>query len=200
MMKPPPYDEMSERALPWHTSFAGQPMQHNFWLYAIIDRVMKANPQIRSIVEIGTGGGAVASVFGLWGVKLGIPVLTIDRVMRHTPKILAALGVEYLQADEFGIEAHRRILEVVGDQPTWLFCDGGSKRSEFREIGPLMPADSIVSAHDLGVEFRHEVDAADLCPHIFHPVHEEWWMELNVQLALYQRSHEPHTFWKTRDA
>ena len=50
-----------------------------------------------------------------------------------------------------------------------------------------MPVGSIVSAHDLGVEFRHEVDAADLCPSIFEPVHREWWNELNVQLAIYKR-------------
>lgn len=182
-----PYSEMSERGIPWHTTFIGQPMQHNFWIYCIIDRVMKANPQIRSIVEIGTGAGAVTSVFGLWGVKRGIPVLSIDRVMRHEPRLLQALGVEYLQAEEFAPETLERIRQVAGDAPTWLFCDGGSKRREFREIGPLMPAGSIVSAHDLGVEFRHEVDAASLCPAVFTPVHEEWWNELNVQLAIYQR-------------
>jgi len=182
-----PYTEKSERGIPWHTSFIGQPMQHNYWMYAIIDRVMKVNPQIRSIVEIGTGGGAVASVFGLWGVKLGIPVATIDREMRHTPAILGHLGVKYWQVEEFAPETITRIERFVGSEPTWLFCDGGCKRREFREIGPLMPAGSIVSAHDLGVEFRHEVDAADLCPSIFEPVHREWWNELNVQLAIYQR-------------
>lgn len=182
-----PYTEKSERGIPWHTTFIGQPMQHNFWMYNIIDKVMLANPQIKSIVEIGTGGGAVSTVFGLWGIRRGIPVLTIDQTMRHHRGILDRLGVEYLQADEFGPEVEKRILEVVGDQPTWVFCDGGSKRREFQKFAPLIPKGSIISAHDLGVEFREEVDAAALIPHCVEPYERDWWTDLNVQLALFKR-------------
>ena len=48
-----PYEEKSEHGLPWHTTFIGQLMQHNYWLYNIVDQVMLNNPQIKSIVEIG---------------------------------------------------------------------------------------------------------------------------------------------------
>lgn len=180
-----PYNEMSSRAIPWHTTFIGQVMQHNYWMYAIVDRVMLANPQIESIVEIGTGSGALSMVFGLWGVKRGIRVLTIDHEVRHDPQLLRWVDVEFLQADEMSEAAQESIASVVGGRPTWLFCDGGCKRDEFRFYGPVMPVGSIVSAHDLGMEFRHEIDAFDVPG--MEKYEESWWTEANVQLALYKR-------------
>lgn len=183
-----PYTEKSELGIPWHTTFIGQPMQHNFWLYAIVDRVMMQNPQISSIIEIGTGAGALSSVFGLWGIKRGIPVLTIDSVMRHDPKILSKLDVQYLQEDEFSDVVQERIMETISGKPTWLFCDGGSKRKEFQKFAPLIPRNSIISAHDLGVEFLYQRDAAPLVPDIVVPYRQEWWQDLNIQLALFKRA------------
>lgn len=185
---PRPYTEMSELSVPWHKSFIGQYMQHSYWTYAIIDRVMMERPSLNSIIEIGTGAGALSAVFGLWGIRKGIPVVTIDRVMRHFPGLLERLGVDYWQSEEQSMETIEAIVKKTAGKPCWLFCDGGNKRREFREIGSLMPTGSIVSAHDLGVEFLHERDAADLCEQgVFAPYHPEWWMEGNVQLALYQR-------------
>jgi len=185
---PRPYEERSELALPWHTTLLGSYMQHNFWLYSVIDRVMLANPQIASIVEIGTGAGCVTTIFGLWGIHRGIPVTTLDLVNRHNPKILGRLGVEFLQMDETSEEAERAILDRVGGKPTWLYCDGGCKSREFKKFAPLMPSGSIISAHDLGMEFRHEVDALKLCQQgVVEPYKPEWWMEMNIQLAIYKK-------------
>ncbi len=163
-------------------------MQHNYWLYAIIDRVMAANPQIKSIVELGTGAGAVSTVFGLWGLKKEMPVLTFDNVVRHDTKMLAALKVRFCQLDIFGEEAATEIQSCIGDSPTWLFCDGGFKGKELQTFSPNLPQGSIVSAHDLGTEFRHEYHAKVLCQDkVIEPYHPEWWMENNVQLALYKK-------------
>jgi len=182
-----PYTEMSEKGIPWHTSFIGQGMQHNYWLYCVVDRVMKENPQIQSIVEIGTGAGALTTVFGLWGINKSIPVLTIDKVMRHNSKLLNRLGVHYLQEDEFSPIVETEILKTVDGKPTWLFCDGGFKAKEFAKFAPLMPKDSIISAHDLGVEFKEDLHAAPFIPDVVIPYRKEWWMELNVQLALFKK-------------
>jgi hypothetical protein len=181
-----PYSEHSDRAMPWHTTFIGQTMQHNFWLHAIVDRIMVANKQIESIVEIGTGAGALTTVFGLWGIKRKIPVLSIDRTNRHDDKMFRALGISYLQHDEMSEMAHDAIEVTINAKPTLLFCDGGCKRDEFRHYAPQMPPDSIICAHDLGMEFRHEIDAYDV-PGV-EKYHPEWWTELNVQLAIYKRS------------
>lgn len=183
-----PYEEKSEHGLPWHTTFIGQSMQHNYWLYATVDKVMLENPQIQSIVEIGTGNGALTTVFGLWGLKKNIPILSIDHVKRHDENILNKLNVEFIHGDEFSEETKNKILSVIGDKPTWLYCDGGSKRNEFRNFAPLLPKDSIVSAHDLGMEFSYEIDAQDLVPHIVTPYRKEYWTDLNIQLAIFKRT------------
>lgn len=182
-----PYDEMSDRAIPWHTTFIGQWMQHNYWLYAIVDRIMIANAHIGSIVEIGTGAGALTTVLGLWGIKRGIPVLTIDQEMRHDRKLLDHLRVQYLQADEWSDQAVSAIRKTIGKMPTLLMCDGGCKSKELQTYANFAPPGSIVTAHDLGTEFSHDVDAESLCPFVLDKYHEEWWMEANVQLAIYRR-------------
>lgn len=188
IQNPRPYDERSSEALPWHTTLLGGYMQHNFWLYAVVDRVMLANPQIQSIIEIGTGSGCLTTIFGLWGFHRKIPVATLDIVNRHNSEVLKHLGVEFLQIDETSKEAQDAILERIAGKPTWLFCDGGCKSREFKQFAPLIPKDSIISAHDLGMEFRHAVDAEPLCAQkIVEPYHPEWWMEMNIQLALYKK-------------
>lgn len=187
---PPPrdYTEMSCSSVPWHTSFIGQGMQHNFWLYAIVDRVMREARDLRSIVELGTGAGALSVVFGLWGVERGIPVHTVDKVNRHNGRLLAHLGVCFHEREIFTPEIGGLIDDCAAHGPLWLFCDGGNKKLELQTYAPKLPSGSIISAHDLGVEFRHDRDAAPLCEAgILEPFHPEWWMEGNIQLALYRR-------------
>ncbi len=181
------YDEKSEHGLPWHTNFIGQRMQHNYWLYNIVDKIILDNPQISSIIEIGTGYGALTTVFGLWGIKNDISVLTIDKQNIHNEKIFSKLNIEYLQDDEFGPTVEKRILEVINNKPTWIYCDGGNKVKEFQKFASLIPPTSIISAHDLGVEFREEIDAAPLIPNTVIPYKKEYWMDLNVQLAIFKR-------------
>jgi hypothetical protein len=42
----------SEKTLTWRNTFIGQYMQHNYWLYHILDDIIENNSQIKSIVEI----------------------------------------------------------------------------------------------------------------------------------------------------
>lgn len=157
-------------------------------MYEIIDRVMTSNPQIRSIIELGTGAGAVSLVFGLWGLQRGIPVATVDNVMRHNSKLLSALSVQFLESDIFSPETVSKIQNTIASSPSWVFCDGGWKGKELTTFAPMLPAGSIISAHDLGTEFKHEYYAQPLCDlGIIEPYKPEWWMENNVQLALYKK-------------
>lgn len=189
ILPPRPYTENSEHSLPWHTHFIGQHMQHNYWLYAIVDRVMAANPQLRSIVELGTGAGALTTVFGLWGIKRDLPVLTIDNVVRHDTKMLSALKVRFCQLDIFSDEAACEMESCIGGAPTWLFCDGGWKGKELLTYAQTLPKGSIISAHDLGTEFKHDYHAGKLCDEGVIEVYQtDWWMENNIQLALYKKT------------
>ena len=161
--QPRPYTEMSGQALPWHTTLLGQYMQHNYWVYNIIDKVMLMNPQIKSIIEIGTGSGCVTTIFGLWGVKRNIPVVSIDNVNRHDTAIFKRLGIDFWNVNENAPETKQRIIERIGGKPTWVYCDGCCKSIELKTYATLIPTGSIISAHDLGVEFNHELDAKYLC-------------------------------------
>ena len=181
------YEEKSEKGIPWHTSFIGQLMQHNYWLYKIVDDVIKER-EIHSIVEIGTGRGALTSVFGLWGLKKNIPVLSIDRDSSfYDKKLLSKLNVRLFVGDEFSEETKQEILKTVNDKPTWIYCDGGNKMKEFLTFAPLIPSGSIISAHDLGVEFNSDLALSSIGPGIVEPYKKELWMDLNVQLALFER-------------
>ena len=183
-----PYEEKSERGIPWHTTFIGQLMQHNYWLYSVVDKVMVENPDIKSIVEIGTGCGALTTIFGLWGINRNIPVLSIDHQEHlHNKTILNKLGVNLLCADEFADSTREHILNTINNQKTWLYCDGGYKMKEFSSFAEALPKGSIISAHDLGVEFNAEVAMSSVPPGTVEPYKKELWMDLNIQLALFRR-------------
>jgi precorrin-6B methylase 2 len=182
-----PYEEKSENGLPWHTTFIGQFMQHNYWLYSVVDKIMLANPQIQSIVEIGTGNGALTIVLGLWGIKRHIPVWTIDRQKLYDHNLLSQLNVKILQADELEESTKDHILSVVNNKPTWIFCDGGWKMKEFATYAPLIPSDSIITAHDLGTEFSADLALEQLGPNIVEPYMKEYWNDLNIQLGIFKK-------------
>lgn len=182
-----PYEEKSEHGLPWHTTFIGQFMQHNYWLYRIVDQVMIENPQIKSIVEIGTGCGALTTVFGLWGLKKNIPVLSIDNKKLYDEKILTHLNVKLLQQDEFLDSTKDTVLSIINNEPTWIYCDGGFKTKEFLTYAPLITKNSIISAHDLGTEFSDKIALEQLGENIVEPYKQDCWTELNIQLAIFKK-------------
>lgn len=182
-----PYTEKSSKGIPWHTTFMGQLMQHNYWLYSVVDKVMVQNPQINSIIEIGTGHGALTTIFGLWGLKRNIPVLSIDNQSLCDQNLLKKLNVNLLQQDEFSPLTQEYILSIVDNKPTWIYCDGGFKTKEFLTYAPLIPSNSIISAHDLGVEFSDTHALNQLGPNIVEPYLKECWTDLNIQLAIFRR-------------
>lgn len=163
-------------------------MQHNYWLYAVLDKIINENKDIQSIVEIGTGCGALTSFFGLWGINLDIPVLSIDiQPDFYNQKILNFLGVNLLVADEFEQTTIDKILETINHKKALLYCDGGNKTKEFLIFSQLLPLNSIVAVHDLGVEFNPELAVKELNIDILEPYKLEYWNELNIQLAIFKR-------------
>lgn len=43
-------------------TFVGQYIRHNYYEYYMLDDIIENNPQIKSIIEIGTGNGALTMV------------------------------------------------------------------------------------------------------------------------------------------
>jgi len=181
-----PWDVTNDHALQWHTTFIGRRMQHNYWLYFIIDDILQNN-DVKSIVEIGTGSGALTTVLGLWGLYKNIKVLSLDLMDYLTgyKNVLNQLNVELLVTDEFSDITKNKILEFVDNKSTYLYCDGGNKRQEFNTFVPSLPQDSIISIHDWTNECKLEhilETAGKYC----EPYKEERWLEMNVQLATFR--------------
>jgi len=165
-------------------------MSHNFYLYVVIEEVILRHTP-RAIIELGTGKGALTTVLGLWGVRLGIPVLSIDfRKLHNQDKIFEALGVQYLQADFFQEETIGLLdIWIEIKSPLLLIIDGGDKEKEFNFFVPRLKEGSIVGVHDLD----HEVDPdviEEIAARHAHPFNKNQWRKNYVQFATYIIDHE----------
>jgi hypothetical protein len=170
-----PYD------VAWHLPFVGLLAQHSVFLRPIIDVVM-LNNDIKAIYEIGTADGALAVYLGLWGLFKDIPVTTFD--IEELPDIVKAfllkLRVMPYQMDVFTDEVKEMI--TVRDEPCYLICDGGDKPKEIQVYSELLPAGSVISAHDWGQEIGEEdVKGLPLKPWI-----EDSWLWNNAQFATWR--------------
>lgn len=147
--------------------FVGQEMQHNFFTHHVISRVLTANPQVRSIIELGTGHGGLTLYLKLWAARLGVDVHTFDvhqYVMEDgAMPAFVRLGIHCHVMDIFTDEAMQLIKSVIADEPTYIVCDNGDKPREFATYAPVIPSGSVISAHDWGEagEIRPE-DVSDV--------------------------------------
>jgi len=138
--------------------FAGQKAAHGFELYHHLSLLINANPQIRSIVELGSSKGAMSIYLGLWGARMGIPVHTFDLepkplmvndgILGTAEPIFKKLGIQGHWVDFTTPEGHRQVVESVGTLPTLLYVDGGNKTNEFNTFVPLTAKDSVICVHD----------------------------------------------------
>ena len=174
----------------WGKTFIGQKMQHNFHLYYLIDLVMKKNKQIKRIFEIGTGTGALSTVLGLWGVKDGIPVTTVDLYPRHNLFIFDALGIDFHKIDEYSEKMRHIFEESIGNNPCFLICDGDNKPWEFRTFVPLVPEKSVIAVHDWEQEIDYddpEFGIRKTVDQYCEPILSDAWLALNAQFAIFKK-------------
>ena len=178
----------SENAWIWHRTFMGQYMQHNYWLYYVLDDIIENNPQIKSIIEIGTGHGALTIILGLYGIKKGIPVFTIDinpKLSQPVWQIFSVLHIQQNSGDVFSNEIVSKIDSIINKQPAYIICDGGNKPKEFDFWSPRIPVGSIISAHDWGVEISmNNIKGIDNYITAYKP---EKWNEMNIQFATFKK-------------
>ena len=145
---------MKER---WHKTFLGVRQQHTYWLYKVIDDVLMENPGIKRFVEIGTGNGALSAVLGFHAATRKGELLTIDKQERgelHKLKpLFDELPIATIKGDCF--HHTKTIKGFMGNTPCFFFCDGGDKAREFNHFAPLIPAGSVIAAHDFPTKFDY---------------------------------------------
>lgn len=182
-------DINGEKSWRWHLTFIGQYMQHNYYEYYVLDDIIENNPQIKSIVEIGTGHGALTTVLGLHGIKKGIPVFTVDinpNLSKPVHDIFRSLGIQSHSGNVFDNIIIDKINSVIKGQPVYIICDGGDKPREFNFWAPKIPVGSIISAHDWGVEISMN-HIRDIVNKYLEPYKPERWTEMNIQFATFKK-------------
>lgn len=170
---------------PWHTTFVGQHMQHNYRLYFVLDEVFKTQPQIDQIIEVGTGQGALTTYLALWAMKLKLKYThSFDKKTLCNVGFLNDLGVALFLGDVFAPDCPLNSGSFYNE--TILFiCDGGDKQREFETFAPRLKSGSIICAHDLGAEFFDEKISPEVRLKI-EPIMQDRWMECNVRFAIYK--------------
>lgn len=172
----------------WYTTFLGQHMQHNYWQHYLLDDIILNNPQIKSIIELGTGTGVVTAVLGLHAARLGARVFSVDVDMDRSKQLWTVfdkLGIEYCSGDVFSDKIISRIESIIDGKPTYIICDNGDKIREFGVWAPKIPVGSVISAHDWGNEIRMN-DIEDIVKgHNLKSYKPERWNEMNVQFATF---------------
>lgn len=176
----------------WHLTHCGAYMQHNYFMHYLVDVIMKENPQINSIVELGTAYGAFTITLGEWGVLNSIPVMTIDiNSAKSDPikNILDVLGVVRFTADQFSGDTCNKISEFIGTKPTLFICDGAVKDWEVNTWTPMVSVGSIICGHDLHTEL-HLPQVKEVTDRYCIEFHPELWTKLNVQFAMWKKVRE----------
>ena len=180
--------ENTQESWMWGTTFLGQHMQHNYWLYYLLDDVIGSNPQIRSIVELGTGFGALTVVLGLHAVCRNIRVCSVDidaTKSQALHPLFDRLRIHHAEGDVFSEKMIAEIETFIASQCTYVVCDNGDKIREFKTWSPTITRGSVISVHDWDDEICME-DIRDMVEvHGLKPWKPERWGEMRVQFATF---------------
>lgn len=132
-------------------NFVGCEMQHEWSLHGTLNDIILPNSHVETIIEIGTGYGALTLVLGLFGLKISAKVFTIDinpEISNDALPLFEHLKITRLIANEHIDETHEIMRSWFGNKPTYLLCDGQNKDHELRLWSHQLPEKSIISVHD----------------------------------------------------
>ena len=125
-------------------------------------------PALKTLVELGSGRGAMSAYLLLQCVQRGITYYGFDHVATQigpTPvgKLLD-IDRHIVTGDLWSDQNSgvlRKIIAEPANHPLLLFCDNGNKPREFATFGPLLQAGDIIAVHDWANEFTEgDVPAA----------------------------------------
>jgi predicted O-methyltransferase YrrM len=168
----------------WFTEFVGVPMSCNYYLFHLMSRALREQPQVRGIMEFGTYTGSMAVYLGLEAAQRGIPCSTFEIqpvLAPSTERLLRVLGVQIHVGDIFDPAHKAQIRTMLSRFPVYLLVDNGDKPREFAEFVPMLQSGSVVAVHDYEMEFFDRdwaVHSDKVTPYM-----QEEWRAHNVQCA-----------------
>lgn len=133
----------------WYGTFLGIRQSHAYWMYKVIDDVLNENKQIKGIIEIGTGRGALSIFLGLECYERELkPLLTYDILpFKKEPKLFKLLGIRFINRSCYHEDSLREMNEYING-PILFFSDNGNKLRDFKHFIKLIPKDSVFVSHD----------------------------------------------------
>ena len=148
---------MKEEYGRWYKTFLGIRQRHTYWLYKVIDEILNENPQVRGIIETGTGAGALSIFLGLQCYERNLkPLLTYDTqpfaeksgpYIYKRPRLFDLLSIRFIVRDCFAEESIEEIKQYA-DGPIFFYCDNGNKLKEFELFAGIVKKESIIGSHD----------------------------------------------------
>lgn len=153
------------KLLPLHEvgcTFLGANCSQSWADFYLWENLLNAHPELRSIVELGTGEAGFSRYLHLQAESRGLEFATFDRVRMDGHD-----QPGFHQLDIFADPA-----KVAGflRSPAVLFCDNGDKPREVQVFAPFLEPGDLLVVHDYGTEFfpRH-------IPPMLTRIHQEWW-------------------------
>jgi len=141
-------DELRYQYKRWYGTFLGFRQSHAYWMYKVIDDILNDNKQIKGIIEIGTGRGALSIFLGLECYERGLkPLLTYDILSIKEPKLFKLLGIKFINRDCYHKDSIQEMNKYI-DSPILFFSDNGNKLRDFNYFIKLLPKDSVFASHD----------------------------------------------------
>jgi hypothetical protein len=130
--------------------------------FQLWEKLLNAHPELRSIVELGTGEAGFSRYLHIQAEARGLDFATFDLVRMD----------DHRQPGFRRLDIFAEPAEVIAclHSPGVLFCDNGDKPREVALFAPLLQPGDLLVVHDFGTEFwpRH-------IPDCMKRVHREWW-------------------------
>jgi predicted O-methyltransferase YrrM len=113
------------------------------------------NPDVKRVVDIGTGCGGLTLFFGANMLQRDGKVLSFD--IEETQSAEAArdfekLNITFHKMSVFYNNAVELVREFIVDEPALVFCDNGNKGREFPLYAKTLKPGDFIMAHDWPIE------------------------------------------------
>jgi hypothetical protein len=143
-------------------TFLGTNCSQSWADFQVWENLLNAHPELRSIVELGTGEAGFSRYLHIQAKARGLKFATFDRVRMDGHHQRGFHRVDIFAEPE-------RVVACL-HSPAVLFCDNGDKPREVALFGPLLQPGDLLVVHDWGTEFfpRH-------IPDTLKRIHTEWW-------------------------
>lgn len=139
-----------------HVTLFGVPINQKHlavWLY---ENLWAYYGDLRWIVELGTGNGALTLHWAMCAAVRGVPFASFDNQVIERPRVVSAvhaLGGKIIQADVFA-QMDQVKAAIPTQEPGLLFCDNGDKPREIETFAPITAVGTIVLGHDFPKEWK----------------------------------------------